>query len=118
MLAPVSGAERYITVGCGHFTAFCRSANHGCKAVIADIRAADGKIDLQKLKGQRRFKVLLEQGWDWDIIPAPAEIAWPKAPEVLQRAFNASHEAHSSSTEIEVAVTIAESILGGAQKNF
>ena len=31
MLAPVTGRERYISLGCGHMTAFCRAANYGCR---------------------------------------------------------------------------------------
>ena len=113
MLCEVLGKERMLTVGCGHFTAFNRSANHGRKCVMPSIRSADGTIDLLKLKKQPRFKRFLEIGWGWTICPAPVEVAWPKSPEVLQRAFNASHEAHSSSTEIEVAVTLAESLANG-----
>ena len=41
------------------------------------------------------------------------EAAWPDSPDVLQRALNASNEVNSSVTELEGAVTIAESLETG-----
>ena len=113
MLAPVSGSERMVSVGTGHTTAFCRAANHGCTTPLAYLQDAVGIIDVARLKRQPDFKVMLEDGWEWTILPWQVELAWSMAPDILQRALNASHEVHSSATELEVAVTIAEGIESG-----
>ena len=113
MLAPVSGSERMVSVGTGHTTAFCRAANHGCSTPLAYLQDAAGVIDLARLKRQPDFKAMLEGGWEWTVLPWQVELAWADAPDKLQRALNSSHEVHSSSTELEVAVTIAEGIESG-----
>lgn len=114
MLADVNGSERVLSVGTGHTAAFCRAANAGCKTNISSIKDNAGVIDLAKLKRQPGFKQMLEIGWDWTVLPARVEVSWPSSPDILQRALNSSHEVHSSATELEVAVTIAECIESGA----
>ena len=113
MLAKVNGTERVLSVGTGHTTAFCRAANAGCTTPISFLKDALGAIDIAKLKRQPDYKVMLETGWVWIVLPPPVEVAWPSAPDVLQRALNSSHEVHSSATELEVAVTIAECMESG-----
>ena len=70
MLAPVTGDELYLSVATGHAIAFCRASNAGCKTVLAFIMDKNGFIDIQKLKKQPDFKEMLEEGWDFDVIPA------------------------------------------------
>ena len=54
MLAPVNGEERYITVGCGHMTAFCKVAAVGGKTPQKDIADDEGRIDVNKLKKNKQ----------------------------------------------------------------
>ena len=116
MLAPANGGERFLSVGSGHTTAFCRAAKHGCKTEYALIRDGQGVIDIQKLKRQRDYKIMLEQGWSWRAIPSWVEIIFPKAPDVLQKALNSNHEVRTVSTELEVAISCAETMSGGSSE--
>ena len=93
--------------------AFCKAANAGCRTPISYIQDAAGKINLPFLKMQRQYKHMLEKGWEFIQLPWQVDAAWPTSPDVLQRAMNATSEVHSSVTELEGAVTIAECIETG-----
>jgi hypothetical protein len=38
LLAPLTGAERVMSLGCGHMSGGCRAANHGCRIVCARLK--------------------------------------------------------------------------------
>ena len=114
MLANVNGMERALTLGTGHCAAFCKAANAGCKTPISHLSNNDGFIDLAALKRQKEFKKMLEVGWSFVYLPAQVEMAWPTAPDIIQKALNASNEVHASCSELEGAVTIAEHLESGA----
>lgn len=114
MLASVNGMERALTLGTGHCAAFCKAANAGCKTPISHLSNTDGFIDLAALKRQKEFKEMLEVGWNFIYLPWQVEVAWPTAPDIIQKALNASNEVHASCSELEGAVTIAEHLESGA----
>ena len=116
MLAPVTGKERYLTLGTGHCTALCKAANAGCRTPISYIQDRAGKINLPFLKMQKQYKQMLEVGLVFLQLPWQVEDAWPTSPDVLQRALNANNEVNSSVTELEVAVTIAECLESGEEE--
>ena len=62
MLAPVLGSEQWLSLGTGHVTGFCRSANHGCKTKIQNLADANGFIDLPSLKRQKNLKMMSKVG--------------------------------------------------------
>ena len=62
---------------------------------------------------QRQYKAMLEKGWEFTQLPWQVEAAWPTSPDLLQRALNSTSEVHSSVTELEGAVTIAECLETG-----
>ena len=62
---------------------------------------------------QRQYKTMLEKGWEFTQLPWQVEAAWPTSPDLLQRALNSTSEVHSSVTELEGAVTIAECLETG-----
>ena len=113
MLAPITGDERVLTLGTGHCAAFCKAGNAGCRTPLAYLQDAAGKINLAWLKMQPDYKVMLEDGWVFAVLPWQVEAAWPGAPDVLQRALNSTSDVHSSVTELEGAVTIAEALESG-----
>ena len=102
-----------MTLGTGHASAFCKAANAGCRTPISYLQDAAGRINLPFLKMQRGFKIMLEVGWSFMQLKWQVEAEWPDSPDVLQRALNASNEVNSSVTELEGAVTIAESLETG-----
>ena len=73
MLAPVNGRELYTSVSGGHFMAFCKAANAGCKTKVKSIMDEKGYLDAGKLKRDFVFKKLLENGWNCIVINAHAE---------------------------------------------
>ena len=113
MLAPVQGNESWLSMGTGHMNAFCRAANHGCKTNIAFLADASGIIDVAALKRQKDFKTMLERGWRWLQLPWQVEAAWPSSPSMFQQALNGSNDIASSASELEGAVSMAESLQQG-----
>ena len=108
MLAPVTGAERFITVGCGHGSQFCKAANVGCETPFKALQDLSGNIDAVALKKDRRLKSMLDDGWEWVIIQWQADEEWPELADIFQRALNASHQVASKSTELEAAVSMSD----------
>ena len=84
MLAPVKGTEKVCSVGTGHAAAFCRAANAGCKTPHKLLQNTDGGINIQKLKRNPNFKIMLEVGWSFVKFPAWAEDACLQ----LQRSYS------------------------------
>ena len=50
LLAPLTGMERGLSVGCGHFTAFVRAAQAGCHTHELGIADSDERIYFIKLR--------------------------------------------------------------------
>ena len=76
-------------------------------SVIADDKK---RIDTNKLKRSSAMAEMLDKGWCWDVLAWQVSETWPSAPEILQRAFNASHSVGSDASELEVAVTVADQV--------
>ena len=115
MLAPVNGAERVFSVGCGHFAAAVRAANFGCKTPELSIATEKGDIDTTRLWKDPELKSLADVGWEWNIISGDAEEAWDWLPDLYQRALNAFNNVPSKATELEVACSISEFALVASQ---
>ena len=65
LLANVSGAERFLTLGCGHTAAFCKLAAQGGKTTQESLMdGVGGQIALHKLTANARFKTMIEDGWE------------------------------------------------------
>jgi hypothetical protein len=109
LLAPLTNDEKVMSVGTGHFTAFCRAVNARCKTPITALADPSGRLfpDLFRSKDRRMGKVL-DEGIEWRIFPWQAEVAWPLLPDLCQKALNASHTVTSRSTELEVMCAIAD----------
>ena len=76
-----NGFEAYLSLGTSHMAAFCRSAHAGQRACFDNISDANKMISMEKLKADSEFAVMLEEGWDWDILPWQVEATWPILPE-------------------------------------
>ena len=109
LLAPMSGEERFLTVGTGHTCGFCRAANHGCKTSEAKLQDTNGCLNAAALKhGDDEMTAMLDEGWDFEIIPWSCECAWPKLAKCAEKALNASNSVPSLPSELEVGCNIAE----------
>ena len=110
LLAPVNGTERFVTLGCGHTVAFCKTAQlagHTSEEQLAD---ADGKIDLHMIEKDSELSAMIHQGWDWDIVPWTIDVKFPKFAHVAQAALNASNHVPSLVSVLETAVTLAKTM--------
>ena len=111
MLAPVTGSERFLTVGSSHTVAFCRAVNSGCRTTIPEL-SLNGSLSLSHiLHGKEEghpFKEMCIEGWRWLIIPSWVEDRFPDLPSLWQQSLNSSHAVNKQATEMEVAATIAD----------
>ena len=108
LLAEINGEERYLTLGCGHTTAFCKLAEAGGKTPIKSIACPDGGIDTQKIKKNSEFKSMLEEGWSWTIVCHEVDTAYPQFARVAQQALNVANHVSTEVGELETAVTLAD----------
>ena len=68
-LAAINQQERYLSLGCGHTMAFCKTAQAGGKTPETDLADADGNIDTGKIFKNHQFKEMIEEGWVWQVVP-------------------------------------------------
>ena len=84
MLAPVTGSERFLTVGSSHTVAFCRAVNSGCRTTIPEL-SSNGFLSLSHiLHGKEEGHPLKEmciEGWKLLIIPSWVEDRVPDLTE-------------------------------------
>jgi hypothetical protein len=107
LLAPLAGSERFLTVSCGHTAAYFR-------AVLANAKTPEGgTLSATTSNDDMVFHSLLEKGWQWVIITAAVELQFPRLPFIAQQALNASNNASSQMSELEVACTLAEHVMHG-----
>ena len=110
MLAPLTGSERFCSVGTGHTTQLFKAVRAHCSTsepTLAD-PSMGGKMNADSLSQDPRFHQALSKGWLWTILPWQAEVTWPHLPDLAQRALNASDSVASLMSELEVCVSISE----------
>ena len=102
LLAPVSGTERYMTISCGHTTAFVKAVMHKCQA-------PDGSTLGHEFAGNDvNLQTMLRKGWSWVIIPHSVEIKWPKLAFLAQQALNSTNNSSNQVSELEAALSLQE----------
>ena len=69
LLAPMTGRERFLTVGAGHVTAFCRAANHGCTTQVAKLADERSCINVNCILRDPEFAVMLNEGFAYKVLP-------------------------------------------------
>lgn len=108
LLAPVNYEERYLTLGTGHTAAFCKLADVGGPTPENVLRDADGNIDVTKLRKNKQFKVMIDEGWEWQVVPHEVDAMFPKFAQIAQRALNTRNHVSTEVGELEAAVTLAQ----------
>jgi hypothetical protein len=113
-LAPVTGTETMISVGCSHTTAFCRATMAGCRTPITELDCAGGYLSLDGLLASKPdnqnhpFRSMCADGWEWFCIRSEVEKGYPQLPGLWQAALNASHAVNGAAHELESAAFIAD----------
>lgn len=102
MLAPVSGKERYLTLGCSHFVQYCR-------ALQGQALSPQG----EKLHMPLELESVTQNGWQWCVISCRVEEALPGFPRFCQLSLNSSNTTALASTELQTMLQIAKLLEGG-----
>ena len=107
-LAPMTGDERYVTVGCGHTVAFCKVAAINGKTPSVDLQDSAGNIDPHKIAQHEVFGSMVNDGWDWLVINSKVDEDHPTFAKVAQKALNVSNHVASEMSELETAKILAD----------
>jgi hypothetical protein len=109
LLAPVNGDERYTTIGCGHTSQFCKTADVGGITSEPSLQRHDScTIDKQGLCNNPNFAIMLNRGWKWTVVKSCVDVAHPRFAEIAQGALNVRNHSSSSMGELEVCMTLAK----------
>ena len=115
LLPLLRGSEAYLSVGTGHFTGWVRAIKFGCRTPYKSIADRKGLLSADRFRHKdSRMAKCIDEGYEWRVFPWQAEVAWPRLPDLAQRALNVSHGVTSRSTEVEVMVWVAEAEKGEA----
>ena len=114
LLAKMNGEERFLSLGCGHTVAGCKAAGAGdCKTTQPELADGDGFLDVHQLEKNEQYKEMIREGWEWDIVPANVDIAFPTFARIAQKALNVSNHIAAEMGELEVGITMAEVVDDG-----
>ena len=103
-----NGDEASLTLGTSHMCMFVKCVQGRLKACFKNISDANGLLSEELLSQDPDFKIMIEEGWEWVILPWQVEATWPTLPEFAQRALNSSNSVANDATEWEVAISIGE----------
>ena len=111
LLAEVNGKERFCSVGCGHTVAFCKHVDAGGHTPLKSLqREGSTLIDVQGLFQNENFKTMVTQGWEWHIVYAEVDINFPEFAQIAQRALNTRNHVANVMGELEVCMTLTETM--------
>ena len=99
LVAPVTGAERFLTVASSHVCGFFRAVLAGCRTEEPSLKQlSNGILSLDACSAaptsadgsgvHNPFKSLCLEGWEWEIISQAVEAAIPDLPAFLQQCLN------------------------------
>ena len=97
-----------MTLGCGHTVAFCKAATSECLTTSSTIADSLGRVDYAKLAKQPHFEIMMDEGWDWVVIPFQVDSLFPRFAQVVQRALNGGNSASTEIGELETAMTLSD----------
>ena len=108
LLADLSGEERLCSISCSHFTAGCRALLAGCRTTEESLKDPSGSLNrIQLTTNDDEMGKILDEGFEWTIVPFYAEILFPDLPNLAQRALNAEHTTFNMASELQVMAGMA-----------
>ena len=108
LLAEINGAERFLTVGCGHTAAMCKHAQAGGRTSSKLLQDPNGYMEVAKMKKNAKFKAMLEAGWEWTCVKASVDFAYPQFAKLAQQACNSSNSNRQQTSEAELVCQLAD----------
>ena len=103
LLAEVRGDERYMSLACSHFTAFCRACIAACPSDQETV-SDNGKLTLQRLSTD--FRQAVDNGWEWLVLSAEVDAVLPSLASFVQEVMNAAQGVARTAGELEVAMAM------------
>ena len=111
LIAPINGIERYITLGAGHTSQFCKLADiEGESSEPALCVHGSKRIDRQQLCRNKNLGKMINEGWDWTIFDSSVDEQYPRFSLIAQRALNARNHSNTSVGELECCMTLLTTI--------
>ncbi|CAE7323802.1 unnamed protein product [Symbiodinium sp. CCMP2592] len=101
LLAPLQGAERYLSVSCGHTTQFVKAVLCSCQTPVLSLADQTGRLNREALGRDSHLNEMLSEGWTWLVISSRAESAFPQLPSLAEKAMNSSNSAFTATMEVE-----------------
>ena len=107
MIAPLTGAEKFLTLGCGHTAAFCKQAAIGGNTPEGSLADEAGNISMDRLSKDLTLMQMISKGWDWVIVPWQIDVEFPSFAHHIQKALNSSNHVANLVSELETAVSLS-----------
>ena len=104
LLAEVRGDERFMSLACSHFTAFCRACLAQCPCSDHDNVSDSGKLSLHCLSPD--FRAAVENGWEWLVLSAEVDARVPALASFIQEVMNAAQGVARTAGELELAMAM------------
>ena len=104
LLAPILKTERLLSVGCSHFTQWCRAKQFCAKTPAGEKLSLDTNSVLSSL---------VKDGWLWTIIKAEVAEQIPSLPSFVSSALNSSNSNVQQKTEFEAMLELANLVKEG-----
>lgn len=104
LLAPILKTERLLSVGCSHFTQWCRAKQFCAKTPAGEKLSLDTTGVLASL---------VKDGWLWTIIKAEVAEQIPSLPSFVSSALNSSNSNVQQKTEFEAMLELANLVKEG-----
>jgi len=102
LLAPISGGERYLSLGCGHTVAFCKAAQISGVTSAPSLQVPGAtKIDLQKICQSTDFATMVRHGWSWEVVSSAVDVEFDLFSRIAQKALNTQNGANTAISELE-----------------
>lgn len=117
LLADINGEERFASVGCGHTVAWCKHAQAGGKTPEKSLQGDSELIDLQQICTDAKFKEMIYEGWEWNVIFAEVDEKFPLLASIAQKALNTRNHIANVVGELEVCVTLANMLKDTGMKD-
>merc|ERR1712039_1075077 len=78
------------------------------KTPIAELRDDQGKLNVAKLKQNPQFKIMIEDGWSWTIIPAGVDELFPAFAKLAMKALNTGNHVGIAQGELETQLQLSD----------
>ena len=106
-LAVLSGQERYMSLSCSHFVAFCRAVQGACESEIPEL-STNGHLSSGRLS--ESFRDIVDNGWEWLVLHREVDEKVPELASFVQLTLNAAQGVAHAPSELEIMMHLVERV--------